>query len=58
MSLYRKLKKNKGSGKALVATARKLTKVIWTLLSNDEEYNSSKMTALVDNEIIDIAEAA
>jgi transposase len=40
MYQYRLIKKNKGSGKALVATARKLTKVIWTLLSNDEEYDT------------------
>ena len=39
---YRALKKQKGSGKALVATARKFTKLIWTLLTNDEEYNPDK----------------
>lgn len=47
MVSYRNIKKYKGSGKALVATARKLTKVIWTLLSKDEEYDSSKLAASV-----------
>ena len=49
MVFYRNIKRYKGSGKALVATARKLTKVIWTLLSKDEEFDSSKLTVLDDN---------
>jgi transposase len=45
MSQYRYLKKNKGSGKALVAMARKFTKMIWTMLTNDEDYNYDKASA-------------
>jgi len=48
MSGYRSLKKIKGSGKALVATARKLTKIIWTMLKNDEEYKKEKMNDIHD----------
>lgn len=45
MIQYRNLKTQKGSGKALIATARKLTKLIWTLLTNDEEYDKEKLSA-------------
>jgi transposase len=53
MFLYRNIKQSKGSGKALVATARKLTKVIWILLSRNEEYDSSKMAAFDDINLTD-----
>lgn len=43
MIQYRNIKKRKGSGKALIATARKLTKLIWTLLTNDELYDKGKL---------------
>ena len=43
MSRYEVLKKRKGSGKSIVATARKLSKIIWVLLQNDMDYDSSKM---------------
>lgn len=43
MQQYRFLKKQKGSGKALVAIARKFTRIIWTLLMNDNEYDSEKL---------------
>lgn len=46
MISYRDLKKVKGSGKALVATARKFTKLIWTLLTKDEEFNQEKLKTL------------
>jgi hypothetical protein len=48
MVMYRQLKKTKGSGKALIATARKLTKIIWTMLTNDEEYKKEKINAVLD----------
>jgi transposase len=46
MIMYRNIKSRKGSGKALVAVARKFTKLIWTLLSNDTEFKKEK---LIDN---------
>jgi len=58
MIMYRNIKKYKNSGKALVATARKLTKVIWTLLSNNEEYNSSKQTVFESNNLVKISDVA
>jgi transposase len=48
MIMYRQLKKTKGSGKALIATARKLTKIIWTMLTNDEEFKKEKINAVLD----------
>jgi transposase len=44
MIQYRNIKKRKGSGKALIAIARKLTKLVWTLLTNDELYDSKKLS--------------
>ena len=44
MIQYRNIKKRKGSGKALVAIARKFTKLIWTLLTNDELYVKEKLS--------------
>jgi len=44
MIQYRNIKKRKGSGKALIATARKFTKLIWTLLTNDELYDKEKLS--------------
>jgi len=49
MVMYRNIKKNKGSGKALVAVARKFTKLIWTLLTKDIEFDNNKI-AFVENE--------
>ena len=48
MTMYRNLKKTKGSGKALIACARKLTKIIWTLLTNNEEYKQEKLNTVLD----------
>lgn len=44
MIQYRNIKKIKGSGKALIAVARKLTKLIWVLLTNDELYDKEKLS--------------
>jgi len=44
MIQYRNIKKRKGSGKALIAIARKFTKLIWTLLTNDELYDKNKLS--------------
>jgi transposase len=44
MIQYRNIKKRKGSGKALVAIARKFTKIIWFLLTRDELYNKEKLS--------------
>lgn len=49
MVVYKNMKKNKGSGKAIVATARKLTKIIWTMLTNDEDYKKDKVNKIYDD---------
>ena len=36
MQRYAVLKQHKGSGKAIIATARKLSKILWYMLRNDE----------------------
>jgi transposase len=43
MERYRFLKTQKGSGKSIIATARKLTVIIWHMLTNDEEFNTAYM---------------
>jgi transposase len=48
MVSYRKMKKEKGSGKAIIATARKLSKIIWFMLTNDDEYKKEKIDAVYD----------
>jgi transposase len=43
MVRYRLIKTRKGSGKAIIATARKLATIVWTLLTEDKEYDSAMM---------------
>ena len=43
MKRYEVMKQAKGSGKSIIATARKLSTIIWTMLSRDEEFNSTLM---------------
>ena len=43
MQRYTELKRNKGSGKSIIATARKLSTIIWCMLSSDQEFDSSLM---------------
>jgi hypothetical protein len=44
MKRYEVMKRNKGSGKSIVATARKLAVIIWTMLSRDEGFDQAQMT--------------
>lgn len=41
---YRDMKKHKGSGKSIIAAARKMSTVIYTMLKNREPFNELKMT--------------
>lgn len=43
MERYAEMKRIKGSGKSIIATARKLSKIIWCMLSSNEEFNSALM---------------
>ena len=49
MEQYTELKRNKGSGKSIVATARKMSKIIWCMLSENEEFNPALM---IDKKIV------
>jgi len=43
MEQYEQIKKNKGSGKAIIATARKLSVIIWKMLSENIEFDIAQM---------------
>jgi len=43
MQRYEAMKKHKGSGKAIIATARKIAVVIWNMLSEDVEFDIGQM---------------
>ena len=43
MQRYEVIKKNKGSGRAIIATARKVATMIWYMLSEDVEFDLTKM---------------
>jgi transposase len=43
MERYEAMKEHKGSGNSIVATARKLSTIIWSMLSKDEEFDSALM---------------
>lgn len=37
------MKKNKGSGKSIVAAARKMAEITWALLTEKQDFDSKKM---------------
>ena len=43
MQRYEAMKKSKGSGRAIIATARKMATVIWNMLTEDVEFNIGLM---------------
>ena len=43
MERYELLKKNKGSGRAIIATARKLATIIWHMLTEEVEFDMGQM---------------
>ena len=53
MKRYKNMKSHKGSGKTIVATARKLSKIIWYMLKNDTLFDPLKMTDPKIQRIID-----
>lgn len=44
MQRYAAMKPHKGSGKTIIATARKLSKVIWYMLTYDQSFDPLRMT--------------
>jgi hypothetical protein len=53
MQRYEALKRRKGSGKTIIATARKLAVIIWHMLSKDAEFN---LTLMADRKLVQTAE--
>ncbi|GAB1432502.1 IS110 family transposase [Spirochaetota bacterium] len=43
MERYNVMKSNKGSGKSIIATARKVSKIVWCMLAAGEEFNVNLM---------------
>lgn len=43
MRRYEYIKKNKGSGKSIVAAARKMAEIVWALLTEKQDFNFEKM---------------
>lgn len=43
MQRYEYMKKNKGSGKSIVAAARKMAEIVWAMLSDKHDFDSAKM---------------
>ena len=43
MQRYEYMKKNKGSGKSIVAAARKMSEIVWAMLSDKQDFNADKM---------------
>ena len=43
MQRYSYMKKNKGSGKSIVAAARKMAEIVWALLTERQDFDSKKM---------------
>ena len=37
------MKKNKSSGKSIIATARKMAEIVWVILIDKQDFDSSKM---------------
>ena len=44
MLRYRAMKPHKGSGKTIIAIARKLSKIVWYMLQRDESFDLTQMT--------------
>jgi hypothetical protein len=44
MKRYEVMKRVKGSGKTITATARKMAVIIWNMLTEDAEFDAGKMT--------------
>jgi hypothetical protein len=54
MARYEGLKQSKGSGRAIIATARTLAMIIWQMLSDDDEFDEKLM---VDEQLAKKGEA-
>lgn len=44
MGRYATMKQHKGSGRAIIATTRKLSKIVWDMLHTDQPFDPVRMT--------------
>ncbi|HCX96339.1 MAG TPA: hypothetical protein DHU26_05060 [Spirochaetaceae bacterium] len=44
MERYEAMKTAKGTGKSIIAMTRKLSKIVWCMLTREEEFNVGLMT--------------
>ena len=44
MQTYQAMKPHTGSGTTIIATARKLSKIVWHMLANDEPFDPLEMS--------------
>ena len=52
---YRDMKKHKGSGKSIIAAARKMSTVLYTMLKNREPFDELKMAYFTEYKEIQAA---
>ncbi|WP_319559738.1 hypothetical protein [Marispirochaeta sp.] len=48
MTRYDRMKREKGSGRSIIATARLLSEIIWHMLTNNEPFDPIRM---IDSEV-------
>ena len=58
MQRYEHMKKNKGSGKSIVATARKMAEIVWYLLTDKVDFDCRKMEGKYTPLSVSLAEQA
>ena len=58
MKRYAVLKVRKCSGRSIVATARKMSTIIWHMLTKDEEFDPRRMTGLIVHQVAEEMQAA
>ena len=47
---YQNMKKQKGSGKSIIATARKLTTIVYAMLKSKEPFSPKKMLTMKEDD--------
>lgn len=58
MQRYEYMKKNKGSGKSIVATARKMAEIVWYILTDRVDFDCKKMEGKYSPLPLSLAEQA
>lgn len=58
MKRYEHIKAQRGAGRSVVAMARKLAEITWTILSREEDFDVSKMSQVYEPRIVQLAREA